>query len=86
MSSTTRNMMGGKNPKRVVGTNPVLGLFCAIEADGAGKMTIQTLDVNGESTNEWNGLVLASGQSLVFGSKRVTRIVLTSGSGFVYEV
>jgi hypothetical protein len=83
---TSRKMLGGSSPRRITGTGFHVGRFIAIEADGAGKITIGTLDVNGVNDASWGGLVLASGQSLLSGTKRFTRVQLTSGSGFVYEV
>lgn len=77
---------GGSGPKRLTGTSAILGNFFCIKARGADNLTINTLDINGSTTTEWDGAVITPGDYILFGSKIVTRIVLTSGEGDGYQI
>jgi hypothetical protein len=78
--------LGGSGPTRLTGTSPITGNFYCIKARGADNLVINTLSINKETTSEWNGAEITPGDYILFGSKIVTSITLTSGEGDGYEV
>lgn len=80
--------LGGGGPVRLSSAlSPVTGEFFAIEADGAGDLTISTLvGLEGAGDSVWDGLVLAPGQALLAGEDVITSITITSGTGWAYRV
>jgi hypothetical protein len=78
--------LGGSGPKRLTGTSPIIGSFYCIKARGIENLVINTLQINGQPTTEWNGAVITPGDYILFGSNVVTSITLASGEGDGYRV
>jgi hypothetical protein len=77
---------GGRGPRRLTGTSPIVGKFKILVAVGA-PMVINTLDIDGALDTAWSGFSLSYlDQAVFFGQQTVTRITLTSGQGIGYEV
>ena len=78
--------LGGSGPTRLTGTSAITGNFYCIKARGEDNLVINTLQINGEATTEWNGAVITPGDYILFGRSLVTSITLTSGEGDGYQV
>lgn len=78
--------LGGSGPKRLTGTAPIVGNFFCIKGRGVENMVINTLEIAGSPTTEWDGAVLTPGDYLLFAKDLVTKITLLSGEGDGYRI
>ena len=77
---------GGNGPIKISPGQTITGDFFLVEADGVGNLTLS--NISGLTGFEGTTTVLAPGQRLLFGNKRVTSITasaLSEGGGWAYQ-